>query len=48
MGWKIWKVWFEGDECQAVLHIIAQSFDEAMDIARSLDMRYCCAQVVKE
>ena len=26
----------------------ADSFDEAMDIARSLDMRYCCAQVVKE
>ena len=30
MGWKIWKVWFEGDECQAVLRIIAQSFDAAM------------------
>ena len=44
----IWKVWFDSDECQNVLYIIADSFDEAMDIARSLDMRYCCAQVVKE
>ena len=46
MGWKIWKVWFEGDE--VCTFVKADSFDEAMDIARSLDMRYCCAQVVKE
>ena len=44
----IWKVWFEGNECQNVLYIIADSFDEAMSIARSLDMRYCCAQVVDD
>ena len=43
-----WKVWFDSDECQNVLYIIADSFDEAMSIARSLDMRYCCAQAVKE
>ncbi len=46
MGWKIWKVWFEGDEVYTWVE--ADSFDEAMSIARSLDMRYCCAQVAKE
>lgn len=45
MGWKIWKVWFEGDECQAVLHIIAQSFDAAIAEARKVDTRYDTAQV---
>ena len=44
----IWKVWFEGNECQNVLYIIAGSFDEAIAKARKLDPRYCCAQVVKE
>lgn len=48
MGWKIWKVWFEGNECQNILYIIADSFDEAIAKARKLDSRYCCAQVVKE
>ena len=48
MGWKIWKVWFEGDECQAVLRIIAQSFDTAIAEARKVDVRYCAGQVVKE
>ena len=48
MGWKIWKVWFEGDECQTVLRIIAQSFDAAIAEARKIDDRYCCAQVGKE
>ena len=45
MGWKIWKVWFEGDECQAVLRIIAQSFDAAIAEARKVDVRYDTAQV---
>ena len=44
----IWKVWFEGNECQNVLYIIAQSFDAAIAEARKYDSRYCCAQVVKE
>ena len=45
----IWKVWFTsvlGDE--VCTFVKADSFDEAMDIARSLDMRYCCAQVVDD
>ena len=45
MIWKVWKVWFEGDECQAVLHIIAQSFDAAIAEARKVDVRYDTAQV---
>lgn len=45
MGWKIWKVWFEGDECQEVLRIIAQSFDAAIAEARKVDARYDTAQV---
>ena len=44
----IWKVWFEGNECQNVLYIIADSFDEAIAKARKLDPRYCCAQVVDD
>lgn len=44
----IWKVWFDGDQYQNVLYIIADSFDEAIKEARKLDNRYCCAQVVKE
>ena len=45
----IWKVWFISILVDEVYTWVeADSFDEAMDIARSLDMRYCCAQVVKE
>ena len=43
-----WKVWFEGNECQNVLYIIADSFDEAIAKARKIDDRYCDGQVVKE
>ena len=46
MIWKVWFINILGDEdCTFVK---ADSFDEAMDIARSLDMRYCYAQAVKE
>lgn len=41
----IWKVWFEGGECKAVLHIIAQSFDAAIAEARKVDARYDTTQV---
>ena len=43
-----WQVWFDSDECQNVLYIIADSFDEAIKEARKLDDRYCCAQVVSK
>ena len=43
-----WKVWFDSDECQNVLYIIADSFDEAIAKARKIDDRYCDGQVVKE
>ena len=46
MTWKVWFISILGDEVYT--WVKADSFDEAMDIARSLDMRYCCAQVVKE
>ena len=46
MIWKVWLTSVLGDEVYTCIK--ADSFDEAMDIARSLDMRYCCAQVVKE
>ena len=45
MGWKIWKVWFEGDEFLPVLRITAQSFDAAIAEARKVDVRYDTAQV---
>ena len=48
MGWKIWKVWFEGDECQNVIVVQCDSFDEAIKYARTIDERYDAAQVVKE
>lgn len=44
----LWKVWFYNkfnDEVKT--YITANSFDEAMEIARCLDMRYCSAQVVE-
>ena len=45
----IWKVWFISIlDDEVYTFVKADSFDEAMDIARSLDMRYCSAQVVKE
>ena len=46
MTWKVWFISILGDEVYTWVE--ADSFDGAMDIARSLDMRYCCAQVVKE
>ena len=46
MIWKVWFISILGDEVYT--WVKADSFDEAMDIARYLDMRYCCAQVVKE
>lgn len=44
----LWKVWYYnkfGDEVKT--YITADSFDDAMAIARSLDMRYNTAQVVE-
>ena len=46
MIWKVWFISILGDEVYTFVK--ADSFDEAMDIARSLDMRYCSAQVVSE
>ena len=46
MTWQVWFTSVLGDE--VCTFVEADSFDGAMDIARSLDMRYCCAQVVKE
>ena len=46
MTWQVWHTSVLGDE--VFTFVKADSFDEAMDIARSLDMRYCYAQVVKE
>ena len=43
---KVWFINIRGDEVYTWVE--ADSFDEAMDIARSLDMRYCCAQVVDD
>lgn len=48
MGWKIWKVWFDSDECQNVIIVQCDSFDEAIKYARTIDERYDTAQVVKE
>lgn len=46
MIWKVWFISILGDEVYT--WVKADSFDEAMSIARSLDMRYCCAQVVDD
>ena len=46
MIWKVWFISILGDEVYTFVK--ADSFDEAMGIARSLDMRYCCAQVVDD
>ena len=46
MIWKVWFISILGDEVYTWVE--ADSFDGAMDIARSLDMRYCCAQVVDD
>lgn len=44
MLWKVWYYNVFGDEIKT--YVTADSFDEAMDIARCLDMRYSAAQVV--
>lgn len=44
----LWKVWYFnkfGDEVKT--YIRADSFDYAMEVAHSLDMRYCFAQVME-
>ena len=46
MIWKVWFISILGDEVYT--WVKADSFDEAMGIARSLDMRYCYAQVVDD
>ena len=46
MIWKVWFISILGDEVYTWVE--ADSFDEAMDIARSLDMRYCFTQVVSK
>ena len=43
-----WKVWFDSDECQNVIIVQWDSFDEAIKYARTIDERYDTAQVVKE
>ena len=46
MTWKVWFISILGDEVYTWVE--ADSFDEAMSIARSLDMRYCYAQAVDD
>lgn len=48
MKWEAWYYDYINGNKKTCIYVEADSFDEAMDIARSLDMRYCCAQVVKE
>lgn len=42
----VWKVWFCKDWIDDVMHVTADSFDEAIASARQFDSRYCMAQPV--
>lgn len=44
----IWKVWYNHplDGSEIWTYVFANSFDEAMKKARTLDMRYTAAQIV--
>ena len=44
----IWKVWFDSDECQNVIIMKCDSFDEAIKYARTIDERYDTAQVIPD
>ena len=48
----IWKVLYDYREDgyikEKAVYIEADDFDEAIEKARELDPRYCCAQVVSE
>lgn len=44
----IWKVWYNHplDGSEVLTYVFADSFDEAMEKARSIDMNYTTAQLV--
>ena len=43
-----WQVWFDSDECQNVIIMKCDSFDEAIKYARTIDERYDTAQVIPD
>ena len=43
----IWKIFRYGNECDAV-EVKANSFDEALAIARKMDKAFCAGFVVKK
>ena len=44
----IWQVWFDSDECQNIIITKCDSFDEAIEYARTIDERYDTAQVIPD
>ena len=42
---KIWKIWANSVEEIKPLYIDAKSFDEALEIARKIDIRYNTGQL---
>lgn len=42
----VWEVWFYDDGLENTMYVIANSFDEAIALARQFDSRYCMAQPV--
>ena len=44
----IWKVWYYDDGLEITMYVAADSFDEAIALARQFDPRYCSGQVVSE
>lgn len=44
----LWKVWRYGIDKEISVTIEAESFDEAISIARQIDSRFSAAQVIVE
>lgn len=42
----VWRVWFYEGDLEDAMYVTADSFDEAIALARQFDSRYCMAQPV--
>lgn len=42
----VWEVWFYDDGVENTIYVTADSFDEAIALARQSDSRYSAAQPV--
>ena len=41
-----WKVWYYDDELKITMYVTSDNYDDAIELARKFDKRYCAGQVV--